>query len=665
MNRFRARASSALLVLFALLAVGGAGQAQDRTPSFWFAGTRLIFDRAVPLDGDVAVATGDAGLARFLARLGATVSYQPKQRYVVVTAADHRTIAFTLGTAQYTVGGLGARAAFAPFADGNDAIVPLYAVARALFVEPVADGADTVLQAQIGALDVRTDGRRTVVLIRGATQLAYVKRIDTPERVELAFSGVGSALAGMHPTGALSSVTVTSGGPAKNPTTVIGLDAPRGTTHEVLAPGSPFELGLAFTAAGAPVAAAPTTPLPSPALVAVPPPMASPTPAPPFAAPLSTPPPIPPVGDAGATTAPPAHAVVTGVVLQPQGDDLQLRITVSGSATYEWHRLADQRWYVDVQNAILTDAGRDERPPVAAVDSVRIRQTGTADAPAVRIALTLRGDRRVDVTPLPDGLSILAANVDAVAAARSGTGRIGGAFALLPPETSPSPADLAPVDEPTPWKFGPTVPGSRIIVIDPGHGGDDHGTEHNGLSEKIITLDIARRLRTILSAQGWTVRLTRDADIDPVSTENLALMRADGKPNPEDRAYLQTRTDVANTVNARMFISIHVNYSPSSGVNGTTFYWYKPQDLALAQAMERAVIATANTNDVGTRHENLYVVRHATMPAVLIETAFISNPGDANLLRSPAFLQNIAQGIANGVKAYAGAAPVQASQVDR
>jgi len=91
----------------------------------------------------------------------------------------------------------------------------------------------------------------------------------------------------------------------------------------------------------------------------------------------------------------------------------------------------------------------------------------------------------------------------------------------------------------------------------------------------------------------------------------------------------------------------------------------KPQDLALAQAMERAVIATANTNDVGTRHENLYVVRHATMPAVLIETAFISNPGDANLLRSPAFLQNIAQGIANGVKAYAGAAPVQASQVDR
>jgi N-acetylmuramoyl-L-alanine amidase len=662
MNRLRARAFSALLALAVLLAAGGPGLAQDRTPSFWFAGTRLIFDRAVPLDGDVAVATHDGGLARFLARLGATIAYQPQQRYVVVTAADRRTIAFTLGTAQYTVGGLGARAAFAPFVDGNDAIVPLYALARALYVEPVADGNDTVLQPQIGALDVRTDGRRTTVVIRGATALAYVKRIETPEHVELAFSGVGSALAGMKRSGALASVTVTSGGPPKNPTTIVALDAPHGTTHEFVTPASPFELGLAFTPPGgaSPIALAPPTASPVTAPVFAPP-AASPAIAPPPVTGLATPPPIPPVGDATSAAAA-THAVVTGILLQPQGDGLQIRVTVSGSTAYEWHRLADQRWYIDLQNAVLTDAGRDERPAVAAVDSVRIRQTGTADAPSVRIALTLRGDRRVDVTPLADGLSILAVDLDAIAALRSGSGRVGIDVAAA---ASPAPSDLPPSDVPTPWKFGPIVPGSRIIVIDPGHGGDDHGTEHNGLSEKVITLDIARRLRSLLLAQGWTVRMTRDSDIDPVSNQNLALMRADGKPNPEDRAYLQTRTDVANTVNARMFISIHVNYSPSASVNGTTFYWYKPQDLALAQAMERAVIPVANTNDVGTRHENLYVVRHATMPAVLIETAFISNPGDADRLRSQSFLQSMAVGIANGVRAFAGAAPIQASQVDR
>ena len=160
-------------------------------------------------------------------------------------------------------------------------------------------------------------------------------------------------------------------------------------------------------------------------------------------------------------------------------------------------------------------------------------------------------------------------------------------------------------------------------------------------------------------------RMTRDSDIDPVSQRELAAMQADGKPNPSDRAYLQTRDDVANDINARMFISIHVNYSDSPSVNGTTFYWYKPEDLLLAQTLEKAVIPVAGTSDRGPVHENLYVTRHATMPAVLIETAFISNPHDVALLRTPQFLQNMAQGIANGVKAYAGIPPAQASKADQ
>ena len=67
------------------------------------------------------------------------------------------------------------------------------------------------------------------------------------------------------------------------------------------------------------------------------------------------------------------------------------------------------------------------------------------------------------------------------------------------------------------------------------------------------------------------------------------------------------------------------------------------------------MIAAAGSFDDGTRHENFYVIHHTTMPAVLIETAFVTNPGDAALLRQPSFLQNLALGIANGVKAFAGA----------
>ena len=227
-------------------------------------------------------------------------------------------------------------------------------------------------------------------------------------------------------------------------------------------------------------------------------------------------------------------AVVTAVTLLPQGDGLSIHVTLSGAAPYDWHRLADQRWYLDIHGAQLSDAGRDERPTIAAVDSVRIRQIGTPDAPAVRIALTLRGEKAVDVQLTSDGLTIAATNLDAIAAAKTGSGVVGSAAVGAGDTTVAGETPVALAPPAAPWKFGN---GSRIIVLDPGHGGSDFGTAHNGLVEKTITIDIARRLRTLLTAGGWIVRMTRDSDIDPVSQANLAAMKADGKPNPSDRAY--------------------------------------------------------------------------------------------------------------------------------
>jgi len=653
-------------------------RAQDGDPSFWFAGTRLIFAHAVPYDGDVAVSVQDPGLQRLLARLGATLSFAPEERYIVITAADRRTIAFALGSTQYTAGGVTSHAAFAPYLDGNQAILPLYALAHALYVEPVPGSGEMILQPQIGALDVRSDARRTVFVIRGATQLAYIKRIDTPEHVELAFSGVASTLTGVRRVGD-ATVDVESGGTAKNPSTVITFDAPRGAHHDFTIPASPFEVSVVFTGIGtADVATAPASsaPPPAPAAAAQAPATMPPGVAPPpppllggtsssdaSAAASSSGSPMP----ADASVAPAAPAIVTGVAFAPDGGGLDVRVTVSGSANYDWHRLADLRWYVDIQNATLTDAGRDDHPDLPAVESVRVRQIASpAGGPVVRIALTMRGEKRIDVIPAADGFTIEATDVDDVAAVRTGAGRIGSAavdpasIAIAPvPTATPAAGALA---APPGWKFAPPVSGSHIIVLDPGHGGDDVGTAHNGLVEKYVTIDIARRLRTLLVAQGWTVLMTRDSDIDPHNPAIIAQFEADGKPNPSDRAYLQTRCDVANNVNARLFISIHVNYSDSPAVNGTTFYWYKPQDRLLATTLEHAVIPVTGTNDMGPVHENLYVTRHTTMPAVLVETAFISNPHDAALLHTPAFLQNMAIGIAAGVKAYAGAPPLQASQ---
>ncbi|HEY4440208.1 MAG TPA: N-acetylmuramoyl-L-alanine amidase [Candidatus Elarobacter sp.] len=630
----RGRRSSALILAFALAFVANAAHAgaQERAPLLWFQGTRLIFESPVPQNGDLAVSTRDPGLRRFLDRLGATFSYEPQSRYAVITAQDRRTIVFTVGDPWYTAAGVRSRAPFAPTADGSDVVLPFLTLARALYVEPVADGGEMVLQPRIGVLDVHADGSRTIVTVRAAMPLITQNTNDLPDRLQLTFVGQGTSLAPSRraPGSALDAIDLTPGGTVRVPTTTLTLAGIPGSVHHVVPGTSPDAFSVVFEPRGPVAVNAPPTPPPLPQSDQNPP-------------------------DYGATPAPlivAGRATVTDLAfVQGTDDALTVRVALSGAASYEWHRLLDHRWYLDLASTTLQGPGRDERPSFGAVQAVRVRQTGSTDTPAVRIAFTLAGDQAVDVQPSATGLTITVSTQPAYDTARVGTGRTGGppvAVSSVAPEAMP-PAE--------PWKFGaPTgVANPRLIVLDPGHGGADTGTAHNGLVEKTLTLDIAQRLRSILVAQGWQVKLTRETDVDPVSQDNIAKMRADGKPNADDRAYLQTRCDVANSAGARLFISIHVNSAPFASARGSTFYWYKPQDAPFAQALEKGVVASAGTVDDGVRHENFYVVRHATMPAVLIETAFATNPSDVELLRQPSFLQNVAQGMANGIKAFAGA----------
>jgi N-acetylmuramoyl-L-alanine amidase len=676
MNRFRVRRSSrvrgsarhatfALLALLAFACAGVPARAQSApATTFWFAGTRLIFDSPVALEGDIAVSVHDSGLQRLLARVGASISYEPQQRYIVVTSADRRIISFTIGDNRYSVGGVVSSALFAPFFDGTDVIVPLYAVARALYLQPVVSGFETVFEPQIGALDVRPDGRRTIVTLHGATALRYFKVSETPERLAVTFSGTGSALApNRRIGGGVDEVDVAVAGSVKNPSSTVTIVAPKGARHLIAATSSPFEFSVAFAPPGValdPNAPAPPPPAPTATAVAVAPAGASAAPVP---APSAVPPAVAPPAVAQAQSTPQSGpAAVTDVAIEPQDGGVSVRLTIDGTATYAWHRLRDDRWYLDVANATLTGGGRDVRPNAPAVDSVRVRQIGTLDAPIVRVAFTLHGERRIEVTPADGSLTVAVSDQPEINLARSGNGQLGGATVAQSSAQSPAGppvAPIAPAPENPPWKFGPSGEGSRVIVIDPGHGGADAGTAHNGLVEKDLTLNIALRLRTLLVQAGWNVLLTRDTDVDPVAPDLLTSFSGDGRPNASDRAYLQTRCDVANAANARMFVSIHVNYADSPSVHGTTFYYSKQQDVPFAQALERGLIPLAGTQDDGVVKSNLYVTKHTTMPAVLIETGFISNPGDVRLLADPNFLQNVAAGIAAGVKSYAGAlAPV-------
>jgi len=160
-----------------------------------------------------------------------------------------------------------------------------------------------------------------------------------------------------------------------------------------------------------------------------------------------------------------------------------------------------------------------------------------------------------------------------------------------------------------------------------------------------VTLQISKRLQQILISRGWQVVMTRTDDRDVYA------------PNDSAKDELQARDDVANTRGARVFVSIHLNAYINSGPHGATVYYYKPSDLALAQAVDKRIGASVNVKNDGIVKDKLYVVHHANMPATLIEAAFDSNPDDRALLADPQWQQQMAQAIADGIQDFAGAPP--------
>jgi N-acetylmuramoyl-L-alanine amidase len=342
------------------------------------------------------------------------------------------------------------------------------------------------------------------------------------------------------------------------------------------------------------------------------------------------------------TTPASGPAIVTGVTVEPAADGVSVAIAITGSATYEWHRLRqpDNRFWIDIANAQLQGPPIDQTGPPPLL-SVRVRQV---DPTTVRVAFSLSGPKPIAFTSLADGLDLAIGTQDVAGEPHSGSGGVGGtsaAVAAAPLEQSEN--GTGSTDD-TSWKFGRrsgyVANNPRLIVIDPGHGGSDVGTMHGGVSEAQLTLDMAKRLRAILIDRGWEVKLTRETDADVYA------------PNDSPHDELQARDDIANKAGARMFVSIHANAFINSGPYGTTCYISKPDDVALGRIVE-SHLAADGTKDDGLVKSHLYVTLHARMPAVLIETAFLTNPGDYALLTSSAWRQKVAQEIADGIGQYA------------
>lgn len=167
-----------------------------------------------------------------------------------------------------------------------------------------------------------------------------------------------------------------------------------------------------------------------------------------------------------------------------------------------------------------------------------------------------------------------------------------------------------------------------LIAIDPGHGGKDPGAIVDNYMEKDINLNIALKLKDILVKENISIIMTRDKD---------------------ETVDLQQRCEIANTSKADYFISIHCNSFPDPSANGTETYAY-PKSLVgrnLAQYVQNEIVEILKTTNRGVKYESFYVLKHTTMPAILVETAFMSNPQNLDLLLQKP--DDFAKGIANGI----------------
>lgn len=169
------------------------------------------------------------------------------------------------------------------------------------------------------------------------------------------------------------------------------------------------------------------------------------------------------------------------------------------------------------------------------------------------------------------------------------------------------------------------------IMLDAGHGGSDTGCQFSGTDEKDVNLEITLRLGSILEDLGYTVYYTRTDDTYVSLTD---------------------RTDLANRLGVDVFISIHANSYEDSDINGTeTYYWTlgTETEAQLAACVQEAIVDAVGSNDRGVKTANYWVTRATDMPAILIETGYMSNAAECAALTDSTYQQKLAEAIADGI----------------
>lgn len=368
-------------------------------------------------------------------------------------------------------------------------------------------------------------------------------------------------------------------------------------------------------------------------------------------------------------------ALVTEMRYWSNPDYTRIAVTLDHESTFEHHLLKQQkeagtpeRLYIDIPGAHIAAGVKDIPIGDGLLKMARIAQY---QQDVARVVIDIDNMKDYKIFPLSDPFRII---IDARGERKTEIAAPTESITAAPSIAVGQEKVPAVRDKKDEVKFKPGA--VRRIVVDPGHGGKDPGAVGaNGTMEKDVVLSIGLKLAEKLRKQlGLDVIMTRSSDVF---------------------IPLEERTAIANKVNADLFVSVHANASLNRSAVGMETYYlnlaktekaaqlaarengtslekvsllqailfdlmahYKLNDSAhLAEEVQKAIVKRVNSSypgakNLGVKQGPFYVLVGATMPSILVETAFISNATEEAHLKDPVFQETAADGILDGIKAY-------------
>lgn len=181
----------------------------------------------------------------------------------------------------------------------------------------------------------------------------------------------------------------------------------------------------------------------------------------------------------------------------------------------------------------------------------------------------------------------------------------------------------------------------KVVVLDPGHGGGNPGAVGaGGVQESSVNLAVALKIKKLLENNGAKVVMTRSTD------------RYVAAPGSSLGQELQARLNIADANKADIFVSLHSNANQNSAIQGAMTFYHANSAKPLAESIQNSLISSTGAVNKGVETATFHVLRNASMPSVLVEMGFVTNPQEAQKLANASYQEKIATGVYQGIAKY-------------